>query len=599
MANYYDPKTLLSVAPSGVRSVTSVDNADPGNPVSSTAYFDPTGKEVVSGYGWSNWLQGEGARAGTRDFGKLNSYLEDLNKNYGLGQQDFVNGLKSYGLQYYDGPTDEYGNVNGFGRDPSLGWWGEDALIRVLGQGLSKSSPDAAYKDSWRNYWDQNAETAGQNDIANAYAQGTRPLNNVLDDLPSILAGVGLVTGVGGLAGAFGGIGGGMSAAGADAGVLGYGTGDVALNGLGGALDGATATGSFATADAGGVGGGSGAAPDVGVNPSVDAGSLGNASDLPATTGGNNMDWLDSIIEDLTSGGGNTGADVWANSGDGNVLDVLNTGDTTAAGTTTAGNASSASDVLKSYDTAAEWEAKALKEAGIDAPVGGLRQQLVDMGIPFDVASKIPTSNLKTFLDIARGLGGSGASANQSRNALSKIFSGSGTADDWTSLLGTLGTGALSAYSANKYADNMKEIADRSWNAGSNYRNKLTDTYTNPGAYLDSPEVKAITDRSTNALARSLSARDGNPIGSGRALNEINDYAGQTMLGQLGNYRQQLANFGGQSALSGNYSQLGSQSAEAGSNIYNSLANTVSRATQPQTDWASIMRQFGLSNSPV
>jgi hypothetical protein len=89
----------------------------------------------------------------------------------------------------------------------------------------------------------------------------------------------------------------------------------------------------------------------------------------------------------------------------------------------------------------------------------------------------------------------------------------------------------------------------------------------------------------------------GNPVGNGHSLQELQNYATNGLYGQLGNARQQLANFGGQSALTGSYPTAGAASADASGNVYNSLANTMTKATQPApTNWAQMMQQFGGGN---
>lgn len=288
------------------------------------------------------------------------------------------------------------------------------------------------------------------------------------------------------------------------------------------------------------------------------AGNVGNAvTSIPATGGGSggigDVFNFDDFMNSIGSGGG--GAD-WTGQA-GNVLDGFT------------GNPSLVNDALSGADQAAQWEAQALQNAGITPPVGG--------GPGGNVFSPSMLSNVPT-------------------SVLSRFLNGTATAADKTTLAGLLGTGALSAMSANKYADAMKAIDDRSWSAGEPYRGRLEATYTNPGAHLDSPEVKAVTDRATNALARSLSARDGNPVGSGRALTEIQDYGAQTMLGQLNQQRNMLAGFGGLPTIAGNALGAATQSAEAGGNMFNSLANTVSRVTQPQTNWQDIFRMYGGAN---
>ena len=422
---------------------------------------------------------------------------------------------------------------------------GDQERIRVLGQGLDSIGKNSGWNSVYNPQLasQQQGAIKAHNDMRRQEYEANSSFSN---DIGKIMTGLSFVGGVGALGGAFGGgsaLGGSAGQSAADAiisagGLEGGGAGVIGNFGAGG-------VGAFPEAAAvGGTGGGSG--------------------------GG--MDWPDSILGDTGSDWANGVADLGGSSGGGvSIPDGLNF-DIAPSGTNT-----------------------------LTPPSGTMQNQLmqqaVDAGVPFEIASKLPTPSLNQLMNMMKGAAGGGATGATGGSALSRIAAGQGTTADWTSLLGTLGTGALSAMSANKYADNMKEIADRTWNTGAPYRQRLESTYTNPGAYLDSPEVKAVTDRATNALARSLSVKDGNPVGSGGALTQIGDYAGQTMLGQLNNQRNMLASYGGLPSITGAAVPTAMNSAESSGNIYNSLANTTSRLTQPATDWQPIMKSFGFNNS--
>jgi hypothetical protein len=526
-------------------------------------------------------------QGGAGGSGELKRFLDGLVAK-GFTGDDFINGLEKYnqmqGMGYArpndaDYPGDSFYKYNG---NENVGWWGEQERIKAIGAGL-----DALGKPTgWQSQYNPNLAQQQQQRVGQI---GTEAQNSDRNDsdLMDVLKFAGAAAGMYGLGGLLSGAGaaGGAGASSAGLGNLGSGTFGLDLAGLGGTATGAGAstglgslgigaTGSGLTAAGGGTLGSGLAGLGAADLASVGLGGLASAGGAAAGVG--NLGAGD-VIASGTGGGSGGGNTV----GDWDFLDLLD------------GGSSGAADTGLSAADAISQAAQAGSEFGTTSAGGPLANGW--QGQLANALSGIPNLPSGVSQAIKALSGGTGAAAGSGGSALSRLFGGSGTGSDWLSLLGNLGTGALSAASANKYADNMKELADRSWNAGSDYRNRLAQTYTNPGAYLDSPEVKAITDRATNSLARSLSARDGNPIGSGRALTEIQDYGAQTMLGQLGNYRQQLGNFGGQSQLSGNYGQLGSQSAEAGSNIYNSLASTANRLTQPQTDWQSIMRQFGNS----
>ena len=106
---------------------------------------------------------------------------------------------------------------------------------------------------------------------------------------------------------------------------------------------------------------------------------------------------------------------------------------------------------------------------------------------------------------------------------------------------------AFGAYGANQQANAYEGLARDYMNMGAPYRSKLSDLYSNPTAFLNSPEVQVPVQQGTNALARALSV-NGNPIGSGTALQELQNYSSNQLFGRLGQEKDRLAGFGGLSA---------------------------------------------------
>lgn len=262
---------------------------------------------------WTEWLVGQGFRPDLRSgSGKLESYMGDLSKNYGLGEQDFTKAFQAYGAQYSPGAMDENNNGGYFANDPGVAFWNEQATLRALGQGLDQSNPNAAYKGSWNNYWNQGAETAQQNEAASAWEQG-RDKSTDFEDLGDILKGVGIVTGVGGLAGAFGG---GLGLPGADVVGSDWAAGLSSAMNPGSAASGiADAVGNFVPAEAaGGTVSGSGGGMDfndlldsiVGDNSGYTVNNIptGDAWNGAMNTGGS--DWASGL--DTAMNAGNQGA---------------------------------------------------------------------------------------------------------------------------------------------------------------------------------------------------------------------------------------------------------------------------------------------------
>lgn len=133
---------------------------------------------------------------------------------------------------------------------------------------------------------------------------------------------------------------------------------------------------------------------------------------------------------------------------------------------------------------------------------------------------------------------------------------------------------------------------------GAPYRQRLAGLYDNPSAYLNSPEVQIPVQQGTNAMARALSTQ-GNPIGNGTALQELQNYSANQLFGRLGQEKDRLAGFGGLTA----YNQAGAQQfgntqaqqalAQGQGNMWNSLGYGLNQVLNPQPTMADLARQFG------
>lgn len=129
-----------------------------------------------------------------------------------------------------------------------------------------------------------------------------------------------------------------------------------------------------------------------------------------------------------------------------------------------------------------------------------------------------------------------------------------------TDLLGVVGAGSQ----ANAYGN----YADWAKGVGQPYRDRLSDSYTNPMGYLSSPEVSGAVQQGTNALARSLSM-GGNPVGNGGALQQLQNYSTNQQLDRLNQYRSQLGGFGGMSPINASIPGATNAAIGARGNVWN------------------------------
>lgn len=106
---------------------------------------------------------------------------------------------------------------------------------------------------------------------------------------------------------------------------------------------------------------------------------------------------------------------------------------------------------------------------------------------------------------------------------------------------------AFGAFGANQQANQYGALANQYMAMGAPYRSRLSDLYSDPEDWLNSPEVQIPVQQGTNILARSLSTK-GNPTGSGNALQELQNYASKQLFDRLGSEKDRLAGFGGLSA---------------------------------------------------
>ena len=152
---------------------------------------------------------------------------------------------------------------------------------------------------------------------------------------------------------------------------------------------------------------------------------------------------------------------------------------------------------------------------------------------------------------------------------LSGVFGQAGNALGAGSILGALGRaipGLLGAYASSRATDQYKGLADQFASYGAPYRQRLSDLYANPSGFLSSQEVQKPVQMASDIMARSLSTQ-GNPTGSGNALQQLQSYSADQLFGRLGQEKDRLAGFGGLSA----YNQ---EAPSAAANVISSSNNT-------------------------
>lgn len=195
------------------------------------------------------------------------------------------------------------------------------------------------------------------------------------------------------------------------------------------------------------------------------------------------------------------------------------------------------------------------------------------------------------------GSGGGGAAAGGGSalgNALGLGQQGSNLLD----LLGNLAGAGLGIWNAQQQADAADDLYDRFFALGEPYRQQLADLNANPSNFFQSDIVQGALQQGSDALARSLSAKVGNPILNPTALQEMQNYTSRGLLDAYNNRFNQLASAG----------QLGvSQSAPLGLQAVNAQGDVGYTAglglksvlgnqnNQAQQLGQALMRQFGLT----
>lgn len=194
----------------------------------------------------------------------------------------------------------------------------------------------------------------------------------------------------------------------------------------------------------------------------------------------------------------------------------------------------------------------------------------------------------------ATGGASTGATTAAQQTSLSKILAGTGSSADYLTVFGQVAPSLLGMYASDKQADKLGAQAARYEAMGAPYRDRLGALYSDPTAFLNSPEVKIPVQQGTDALARSLSTQ-GNPMGSGHALQELQNYSANQLFSRLGQEKDRLGGFGGLTQYQAQAPQIGMAAINAEGNVYNALGHGIGAVTQPPRSLAEILKQYNLS----
>jgi hypothetical protein len=181
---------------------------------------------------------------------------------------------------------------------------------------------------------------------------------------------------------------------------------------------------------------------------------------------------------------------------------------------------------------------------------------------------------------------------------LSRILDGTATAADWTSLLGTVGSGVLSSYAAGEQADAYRDVADKYLAMGQPYRDRLNASYAPGFSMADQPDFMNMMNIGSQAAARATSARSGNPTGNPGAYAEMEKYiTGSLALPQLNTYRSQLGTFG----TLGTNTAGTNDTAAAGQTMsqYSPITGMIGGLTTPQDPYKKVLEDLFKKNSLV
>lgn len=225
-----------------------------------------------------------------------------------------------------------------------------------------------------------------------------------------------------------------------------------------------------------------------------------------------------------------------------------------------------------------------------------------------------PTTNMQDWItkldstpagkDWLNKLIGGASDAAGATNLISKLLGSNTAANSLTSLLPKLLPsllGVAGSAAQNKALEDIVGLQGQNRDAllafGAPYRQRLAGLYDNPSGFLNSPEVQVPVQQATNAMARALSTQ-GNPVGNGTALQEMQNYSANQLFGRLGQEKDRLAGFGGLTAYNNaganQFGNLQAQTAlaQGEGNMWNALGYGLNQVLNPQPTLADLLKDL-------
>lgn len=192
------------------------------------------------------------------------------------------------------------------------------------------------------------------------------------------------------------------------------------------------------------------------------------------------------------------------------------------------------------------------------------------------------------------GGSGGGNGGGRGGDVWRRFIDGTATTADWGDLIGRLGPSILGFLGANNQSNAQNDLYKEWLKLGEPYRNSLASLNADPISFYNSPHVQGALQHGTDAMARSLSAKVGNPILNPTALQEMQNY---TTRGLMDMYNQRFGQLttAGQLGL-GAAAGMGQGAVNAQAGPYNAIGAGIQSVfgTDPYTQMAEAMRRAGL-----
>lgn len=229
-----------------------------------------------------------------------------------------------------------------------------------------------------------------------------------------------------------------------------------------------------------------------------------------------------------------------------------------------------------------------------DVPIGD-----AGSGLPSEFVGDIPVSGQggSIYGDLATTTNSGGGGV---LDSILKTIKGSGPNGSYTLedlLKVKLIAGGLGLLGARQKERRQEDQAREYDSRTRPYRVQLAELEKDPTAYLTSPAVTGPVQQGTDALARALSVRFGNPTGSGTALQELQNYATTSLAGNLQNEKRRLAALSGIPNAAAAYPAAAQAAIDSERGIYDVAGSTLYDITNPKPTLKQLLEEIYKMNS--